>query len=487
MIFNYQQFIALLPVFILAFIIVIMMVSIGIKRNHRINATIAIIGLSLVLFSLYFIAKVGVVDLPPLLRVDRPSTFYASLVILVSLLTCLFAYPWLSSIQENREEFYLLLMISTLGGVVLASANHFAALFLSMELMSLPLCGLIGYVFKSHCSSLEAAFKYTILSAIASAFFLFGTALLYANTGTLDFSELGNTIHSSQIVQPLLIAGFCLILVSFCFKLSLVPFHLWTPDVYQGSASPVGMFLASASKIAVFGAFMRLLICASIKNIPGIGAVLSVIAVASMLLGNLMALRQNNIKRVLGYSSIAHFGYILIICIAMQDTKQLLEAVAICIVSYLFSSVGAFGILSLMKMVIVNQDTDLIGSYRGLFWKHPLLAVLITVNMLSLAGMPMTIGFISKFYLLSLGISSHLWSLSGALILGSSIGVYYYLRIIIILYLPPRNFMDYHPLAYSWVSTPRGIVVCFLAACSFVLGVYPQPMIELAQFVVLNA
>nr|WP_157990037.1 NADH-quinone oxidoreductase subunit NuoN [Candidatus Erwinia haradaeae] len=485
--FNYPQYISLLPFFILVLIVVMMMLSIGVKRDHRINATMAIVGLNVALFSLYFVAQVGEVDITPVLRVDGYFIFYASLVILVSLCTCVFAYPWLSSIQKNREEFYILLIISTLGGVFLSSANHLASLFIGMEVMSLPICGLVGYVCE-RSRSLEAVLKYTILSAAASAFFLFGMALLYANTGVLGFRELGDAIHSSIIVQPLLIVGFCLMLVGFCFKLSLVPFHLWTPDVYQGSVSPVGMFLASASKIAVLGVFMRLLMCTSINSSLGISMILSVIAVASMLCGNLMALRQDNIKRILGYSSIAHFGYILVLCIASttSDTKQLIEAVSVCLVSYVFSSLGAFGIVSLMSTAVINKDSELIHSYRGLFWQYPMLAAATTVIILSLAGMPMTFGFISKFYLLVIGMHSHLWVLISSLIIGSAIGLYYYLRIIINLYLPPSNFVEYHLPASYWIRTPSGFVVLILAVLSVVLGFYPQPMIELAQLVQLD-
>ncbi|VFP79519.1 NADH-quinone oxidoreductase subunit NuoN [Candidatus Erwinia haradaeae] len=485
MIFSYQQCIALLPLLILWFTVVAMVFSIGVKRNHHIIATITYLGLILALFSLYFVAEIGETDIASLFRVDKYSIFYTILVIIVSLFTCIFSYPWLSRIQINREEFYLLLVISTIGGITLSTANHFISLFIGIELMSLPLCGLVGYVFEENFS-LEAALKYMILSAVSSAFFIFGMALLYANTGTLNFCALKAIINSGLIIQPLLVAGFGLMIVSFGFKLSLVPFHLWTPDVYQGASAPVGMFLASASKIVILGALMRLFISTSLRSIEVISFILTIIAVLSMLFGNLMALRQENIKRILGYSSISHFGYLFIACISGQDVKQSLEVLSVCLVSYLISSVGAFGIVCLMRRFMKNKNPQLICSYRGLFWRHPILAIAMTIIILSLAGIPMTLGFISKFYLISIGVSSHLWVLIGALVLGSSIGLYYYLRIIISLYLTISNYTECSYLEYNWACTPSGISVLALAALLLVLGIYPEPIIELAQLVQLR-
>jgi NADH-quinone oxidoreductase subunit N len=185
-------------------------------------------------------------DVTPLMRVDGYAMLYTGLVLLASLATCTFAYPWLEGYNDNKEEFYLLVLIAALGGILLANANHLAALFLGIELISLPLFGLIGYAFRQK-RSLEAAIKYTILSAAASSFLLFGIALLYAQSGNLSFEALGKSLGDGMLHEPLLLAGLGMMIVGLGFKLSLVPFHLWTPDVYQGAPAPVSTFLATTS------------------------------------------------------------------------------------------------------------------------------------------------------------------------------------------------------------------------------------------------
>ncbi|ATZ12067.1 NADH-quinone oxidoreductase subunit NuoN [Erwinia amylovora] len=474
-----QQLIALLPLLIVGLTVVVVMLSIAWRRNHFVNATLAVVGLNLALFSLYFVGQAGPMDVTPLLRVDAYSMFYSGLVILASLATCTFAYPWLATYPDNREEFYLLVLIAALGGVVLASASHLASLFIGIELISLPLFGLVGYAFQQK-RSLEAAIKYTILSAAASSFLLFGMALVYAHAGSLGFMELGNSLNDGLIHQPLLLAGLGLMIVGFGFKLSLVPFHLWTPDVYQGAPAPVSTFLATASKIAIFGVLMRLFMYAPMANSEGVRTVLGIIAVASMLFGNLMAISQSNIKRLLGYSSIAHLGYLLVALIAVQSHQLSLETVGVYLAGYLFSSLGAFGVVSLMSSPYRGPDAESLYSYRGLFWHRPILAAVMTVMMLSLAGIPMTLGFIGKFYVIAVGVSAHLWWLTGAVVLGSAIGLYYYLRMTVSLYLSPPELMQRDSPA-NWAFTAGGVVVLISAVLVLVLGIYPQPLISLVN------
>lgn len=262
------------------------------------------------------------------MRVDGFAMLYTGLVLLASLATCTFAYPWLEGYDDNREEFYLLVLIAALGGILLANANHLAALFLGIELISLPLFGLVGYAFRQK-RSLEASIKYTILSAAASSFLLFGMALVYAQSGNLSFVALGKSLGDGMLQEPLLLAGFGLMIVGLGFKLSLVPFHLWTPDVYEGAPAPVSTFTATAGKIAIFGVVMRLFLYAPVGDSEAVRIVLGVIAFASIIFGNLMALSQTNIKRLLGYSSISHLGYLLVALIALQSGEMSMEAVGV--------------------------------------------------------------------------------------------------------------------------------------------------------------
>ncbi|MBP2167636.1 NADH-quinone oxidoreductase subunit N [Erwinia toletana] len=474
-----QHLIALLPLLIVGLTVVVVMLSIAWRRNHFVNATLTVIGLNVALLSLFFVGQAGPMDVTPLLRVDGYSMLYTGLVILASLATCTFAYPWLEGYPDNREEFYLLVLIAALGGIVLASANHLAALFIGIELISLPLFGLIGYAFRQK-RSLEAAIKYTILSAAASSFLLFGMALVYADSGNLSFVALGKSLNDSMLTQPLLLVGLGLMIVGLGFKLSLVPFHLWTPDVYQGAPAPVSTFLATASKIAIFGVVMRLFMYAPVTDSEAVRTVLGIIAFASILFGNLMAISQSNIKRLLGYSSIAHLGYLLVALIAIQTHQLSLESVGVYLAGYLFSSLGAFGVVSLMSSPYRGPDADSLYSYRGLFWHRPILSAVMTVMMLSLAGIPMTLGFIGKFYIIAVGVGAHLWWLTGAVVLGSAIGLYYYLRVTVSLYLSPPELLQRDTPA-NWAFTAGGVVVLISAILVLLLGIYPQPLIHLVQ------
>ncbi|BAN97109.1 proton-translocating NADH-quinone oxidoreductase subunit N [Plautia stali symbiont] len=457
------------------------MLSIAWRRNHFVNATLTVIGLNLALLSLWFVGHVGAMDVTPLLRVDGYSMFYTALVMLASLATCTFAYPWLAGFPDNKDEFYLLVLIAALGGIVLASANHLAALFIGIELLSLPLFGLIGYAFRQK-RSLEAALKYMILSAVASSFLIFGIALVYADSGSLSFVQLGKSLNDSMIQQPLLLVGLGMMIIGLGFKLSLVPFHLWTPDVYQGAPAPVSTFLATASKIAIFAVIMRLFMYAPVTDSEAVRTVLGVIAFVSILFGNLMAISQSNIKRLLGYSSIAHLGYLLVALIAVKTHQLSLETAGVYLAGYLFSSLGAFGVVSLMSSPYRGPDADTLYSYRGLFWHRPILSAVMTVMMLSLAGIPMTLGFIGKFYVIASGVNAHLWWLTAAVVAGSAIGLYYYLRVTVSLYLSPPE-LHTRDTPANWAFTAGGVVVLISAMLVLLLGVYPQPLITLVQLV----
>ncbi len=403
--------------------------------------------------------------------------FYIGLVLVASLATCTFAYPWLAGYPDNREEFYLLVLIAAMGGILLACANHMAALFLGIELISLPLFGLIGYAYRQK-RSLEASIKYMLLSAAASSFLLFGIALYYAQSGCLSFSALGLSLSGDIIQQPLILAGFGLMLVGLGFKLSLVPFQLWTPDVYQGAPAPVSTFLATAGKIAIFAVIMRLFLYTTGNE--ALRFLLSVMALCSILFGNLMAVSQNNIKRLLGYSSIAHLGYLLVVLVAVQSHELALETLGVYLAGYLFSSLGAFGVVSMMSSPYSGADTDSLFSYRGLFWHKPILSTVMTIMMLSLAGIPMTLGFIGKFFVIAMGVSASLWWLTGAVVLGSAVGLYYYLRVMVSLFLPAPQMLQ-RDTPNNWALTAGGVVVLISSALVLLLGVYPQPLISLVQ------
>lgn len=478
--FTLQHLIALLPLLVTSLTAVVVMLAIAAKRNHTVTFILSVVGLNLALLSLIPTLEVAPLEVTPLLLIDTFASYYMALVLAASLacITLIHAYLGGDSgkgYPGNREELYLLVLLSAAGGLVLVSAHHLASLFIGLELLSVPTYGMIAYAFFNK-RSLEAGIKYMVLSAAGSAFLLFGMALLYAESGNLAFADIGASLmrESSQLVQ----IGIGMMLIGLAFKLSLVPFHLWTPDVYEGAPAPVAAFLATASKVAVFAVLLRLYQISPAMSGGWLSELLTLIAIASILVGNLLALLQNNLKRLLGYSSIAHFGYLLVALIASKGLA--VEAVGVYLATYVLTSLGAFGVITLMSTPYSGRDADALYEYRGLFWRRPYLTAVLTVMMLSLAGIPLTAGFIGKFYVIAAGVEAQLWWLLGAMVLGSAIGVFYYLRVMVTLFMREPN-LHRHDAPFDWGQRAGGIMLLVVALLAFFLGVYPQPLLELVQ------
>lgn len=275
------------------------------------------------------------------------------------------------------------------------------------------------------------------------------------------------------------------LLFGLAFKLSLVPFHLWTADVYEGAPAPVSAFLATVAKVAVFAVLLRLhQVSPATQDSSWLATLLTLMAIASILFGNLLALLQSNLKRLLDYSSIAHFGYLLIALVAASSLA--VESVGIYLATYVLTSLGAFGVITLMSTPFKGSDADALYQYRGLFWRRPYLTAVLTVMMMSLAGIPMTAGFIGKFAVLAAGVDAGLWWLLGALVLGSAIAVYYYLRVTVTLFLVEPG-LRRQDAPMNWGQQAGGIMLVLTAALVFLLGVYPQPLLQLVQAALLSA
>lgn len=478
--FTLQHLIVLLPLLVTSLTAVVVMLAIAAKRNHTVTFILSVVGLNLALLSLIPALEVAPLEVTPLLLIDKFACYYMALVLAASLacITLIHAYLGGDSgkgYPGNREELYLLVLLSAAGGLVLVSAQHLASLFIGLELLSVPTYGMIAYAFFNK-RSLEAGIKYMVLSAAGSAFLLFGMALLYAESGNLAFADIGVSLarESSQLVQ----IGIGMMLIGLAFKLSLVPFHLWTPDVYEGAPAPVAAFLATASKVAVFAVLLRLYQISPAMSGGWLSELLTLIAIASILVGNLLALLQNNLKRLLGYSSIAHFGYLLVALVASKGLA--VEAVGVYLATYVLTSLGAFGVITLMSTPYSGRDADALYEYRGLFWRRPYLTAVLTVMMLSLAGIPLTAGFIGKFYVIAAGVEAQLWWLLGAMVLGSAIGVFYYLRVMVTLFMREPN-LHRHDAPFDWGQRAGGIMLLVVALLAFFLGVYPQPLLELVQ------
>jgi NADH-quinone oxidoreductase subunit N len=365
------------------------------------------------------------------------------------------------------------LLLATLGSMTLVASSHFVSFFLGLEILSVSLYAMIAYT-RARPISVEAGIKYLILAAASAAFLLFGIALVYAETGTMEFARIATALRANS-ADVIALAGLAMIVVGVGFKLALVPFHLWTPDVYEGAPAPVTAFVATVSKGAMFALLLRYSNLLGIQTYYSLFIAFSVIAIASMLVGNLLALLQNNVKRILAYSSIAHLGYLLVAFLASGALAVI--AVAFYLTAYFVTTLGAFGVVTLLSDA--DRDADRIDDYRGLFHRHPWLAGIFTAMLLSLAGIPLTAGFVGKFYLVAAGVGSALWLLVIVLVVASAIGLFYYLRIVVAMYQPPPEGAP----APARVSLPiaGSVTLAVLTLLLVWLGVYPTPFIQMIQ------
>ena len=469
---NSSSMMALLPILMLSLTVVVLMIQASIKRDQSIAWMITGIGFLVSLWAAGY-ARGFTQTVTVLLSVDDWGLYFTTLVLLASVVTLVLSKDTFSPEGERKEEFYLLLVLSVLGAVVLIQSTHMVSLLLGMELMGVALYAMIAFPERGQLP-LEAAIKYLVLSACASAMLLYGFALLYAATGDLSYAGIGTKAILAYAQNPVLvISGTVLVLAGICFKLSLVPFHMWTPDVYEGAPTPVTGFLATVSKGAVFVALARFFIEGQLYQYSSLIGVLSMVAIASMMIGNLLALKQNNVKRLLAYSSIAHFGYLLVVLIALayQDGPLVNEAITFYLGAYILTTLLAFSVVA--TIAGEEEEKNDITFFEGLFWRKRIQAIGLTVAMLSFAGIPLTAGFMGKFYIISVGIQSGLWWLLAALVMGSAIAIYYYLRIIFAMSKTSKISSDSPTQA-------QDLLVSVLVAMVIILGSWPQPFIEIA-------
>ena len=485
---TYPQLLALSPVLIVSATSVIVMLAIAVKRHHGFVVAASLAGLALALVATAAVWHTSETPraITVLLVIDPFACFYMALILIAAIATTALLHTYLGRYQGHREEMYLLLLLATVGGMVMVASRHFTSFFVGLELLSMPMYGMAAYLVKER-RSLEAGMKYLVLSAVASAFIVFGMALIYSQTGTMVFGDIGAKlaeITAGELIVVML--GNALILIGLGFKLSLAPFHLWTPDVYEGAPAPVASFLATASKIAVFALLLRYVIETHALEYATLVDALSMLAVLSIAAGNILALQQLNLKRLLAYSAIAHFGYMLVALIASGPFAT--EAVGMYLLTYSVTTLAAFGVISLVSSPL-DHEAEALSDYRGLFWRHPGLAAILTLALLSLAGVPLTAGFLGKFYVLSAGVDKHQWFLLGAIVAGSAVGLYFYLRAMIQLYLrpapvaaaaAPSTIATVIP-ALDWARGEGAGMLIVLVLLMLVLGVYPESFVKLAQ------
>jgi len=460
----------ILPQIILAASILLIAIVTMVRRSHLLTNVLTLFLLACSALSVFFIPGSLNTD-GSLFTSDGLSNYMVLVIIFSSFVVTVLSYRYLEQYTINKEEYYILLLSGTLGATSLAAAGNFVTFFLGLELLSLSIYVLSAYL-KIWENGIEAAVKYFIMTAVSSAFLLMGLAFLFAATGTMVFSEAGAKMTSGGF-DPFLFAGIGLVFAGAGFKMAVVPFHMWAPDVYQGSPSPVAAFIATASKGAILAVFLRFYMSLNSEGSGSFFIVLTVISVLSMLTGNIMALLQNNVKRILGYSSIAHFGYILICFIAGGELGT--EAAAFYILAYAVSIAGAFGVITLMSAN--GKEAGDIHDFRGMFWLRPFKAAVMTVMLLSLAGIPLTAGFTGKFYILSAGISGGYILPAVILIVSSAAGLYYYLRITVEMFRDPEP-GTVIPIRYR-VFSGGILVLSLLFMLVLFLGILPGPASEM--------
>jgi NADH-quinone oxidoreductase subunit N len=400
---------------------------------------------------------------------DSYALFFHLLICYASALVVMLSMDYLGRMGGESGEYYGLLLFSTAGMMLMASAGDLIVVFLSLELMSLSLYVLAG-LFKTRLSSSEASMKYFLLGAFATAFLLYGIALIYGATGSTNLDRIAAAARGGD---PLLLVGLGLLLVGFGFKISSVPFHMWAPDVYEGAPTSITTLIATGSKAAAFAALIRVLVVALRGAQPDWSALLWGVAALSMTVGNVVALAQSNLKRMLAYSSIAHVGYMLMGLVAGGSAGA--GAVLFYLLAYTFTTVGAFGAIGLCARA--GEEAVEVGDYAGLARRHPVLAATLALFLLSLIGIPPLAGFVAKFYLFGSAVrAGYLW-LTVIAVLNSAIAAYYYLRVIVYMYMRET---DGEGVAVA-SSLAGGLALAIALVGIVLLGVMPAPFADLAQ------
>ncbi len=474
---NAADAVALLPLIAVAAGSVAVMIAAAFRRSHRLAASLAGATLAAALALVPAASRLAPRRVTPLVAVDAYALFYMALIFAASFVVVLLAHGYLGGRDEEREEFYLFLLLATLGAATLGASRHFASFFLGLELLSVSLYAMIAYP-RAGANPLEAGIKYLVLAAASSAFLLFGMALVYARYGTMEFAAIGGALALPGAGwDAYRLAGFVLILTGVGFKLGVVPFHMWAPDVYEGAPAPVAAFVATVSKGAIFALLLRYVGATWAYESARAMAVLAVVAVLSMFAGNVLALLQDNVKRILAYSSIAHMGYILVAMLAGASLAA--EAVTFYLVAYFVTTLAAFGIVSVLSGP--DRDADRIADFRGLFWRRPWLGSLFSAALLSLAGMPLTAGFLGKFYVLAAGVRARIWLPVVVLVVTSTLGLFYYLRVIVAVYERASADPAAPPPPAPALPFAGALALAAVAVLLVALGVYPTPLLQLIR------
>jgi len=408
---------------------------------------------------------------------DQLAVLSKLFIYLFSFFAFLYARQYIITHQIARSEYYLLGLLAVLGMSIMASANNFLTIYLGLELLSLALYAMVAMHKKSNLAT-EAAMKYFVLGSLASGFFLYGISLFYGVTGHIELSPIGQVLRSHT--DPLPIVALIFVLAGVIFKFGAVPFHIWVPDVYEGAPTPTTLFISSAPKVAAFAITIRILVQVAPSLQIDWQQILIVAAILSMFLGNLLAIAQTNLKRMLAYSSIAHVGYTLLGLIAGPNSADGYSAALFYILTYVLVVAGAFAVI-----IILNREGpefDQLDDYRGLNARSPWLAFMMLLLLFSMAGVPPAVGFFAKFGLLKALVQANLVWLAVLALIFALIGAYYYLRVVMLMYFEePIDTANSQPIV---ISSDMLIAISINGGATLFLGLLPSAFIDLCRITV---
>lgn len=461
------------PLEVLALAPLLVMLCIALRRRHSLCLGLSLFVLLLTLALVFVAQEEAPRQLTGLFVIDTFGLFYVALTLIAGIVVLVLGPRYLSHKDSQPEEYYVLMLIAIAGGCAMALSTHFASFYLSLEVLSVAQYGLVAYVRRDRRGT-EAGLKYIVLAAASAAFMLFGMALIYGELGSMQFDALVYA-RPDQTGNRLIFLGVAMLFAGVGFKLSLAPFHLWTADVYEGAPAPVTAFISTVSKFGVLAVLVRYFAFGNGAVFEALLGFVALTAALSMIIGSLLALVQQNIKRFLAFSSVAQMGYIFTSFVTGGELAA--TSTAFYVLAYAAATLGAFGVITVLsERTDRGHDIERLDDYRGLYWIHPALALMLAISLLSLAGIPLTAGFIGKFYVVWAGAMAQYWWLLGVLALSSTIGVYYYLRVIAALFTGPDTAAALVPAP---VPLSRTLTLVGLAAATLVLGIYPSPVIEL--------
>ena len=438
------------------------------KAGQQILGLIALLGTLAALGATWFMAQSPGLGFWDMVQVDGFSLFFHVLIITIAGVVILSSYEYMAVQRIRAGEYYALILFGTVGMALMSSAVELVLIFIALEISSISSYVLTG--FRRHeATSAEASLKYFLLGSFATAFFLYGVAMMFGATGSTNIDQISRALPAGPL--PLLaFVAVALMFVGLGFKVAAAPFHVWTPDVYEGAPSPAVGLMSTAPKAAAFAVLLRIIF---VIGVPGSQWLIWVAAALSMTLGNVGALVQNNVKRLLAYSAIAHTGYLLVAFAAAPVLG--ISAAMFYAAAYAATNLGAFAVVS--HFANAGERYVTLEDYEGLGRSSPLLAATLTIFLLSLIGIPMTGGFFAKFYVFSAAVKANLIWMTIIGVLNSGVGAYYYLRIIVVMYM--REARKEVPVTPVPFALGAGLVCCL--AATIYLGIFPDRVLQYAQ------